>query len=125
MIGPNILGLEPIPGSLRAIYQPLFRRTSRSQVSRPWITSPPRRMASTLPQMPIFEAIASHNLRSTAIVHYPSGRSFSYGELAHDVAASAEDLKRRAGGLSLDGERIAFLVENGYDYVGASRSIRR
>jgi hypothetical protein len=121
MIVTNILGLEPIPGRLRAIYQPLTRRGFGKQQSWPWVSPAPRRMASTLPRMPIFEAIASHSLRSTAIVHSPSGRTFSYGELAHDVAASAEDLKRKAGGRSLAGERIAFLVENGYDYVGAHR----
>jgi hypothetical protein len=119
MITANILGLEPVPGRLRAIYRPLVRRLGKQQ-SCPTL----RRMASTLPRMPIFEAIASHNLRSTAIVHSPSGRAFSYGELAHDVAASVDDLKRKAGGHSLDGERVAFLVENGYDYVGARRRLR-
>jgi hypothetical protein len=125
MIAANILGLAPIPGRVRALYQPPIWRASRKQSPRLWISPARRRMASTLPRMPIFEAIASHNLRSTAIVHSPSGRSFSYGELAHDVAASVEDLKRHARGRSLDGERIAFLVENGYDYVGANRRLSR
>jgi malonyl-CoA/methylmalonyl-CoA synthetase len=76
-------------------------------------------MASTLPRLPIFEAIASHDLSQPAVTHNPSGRSFTYGELAHDVASAIENLKANTGGKSLAGERVAFLVENGYDYVGA------
>jgi malonyl-CoA/methylmalonyl-CoA synthetase len=76
-------------------------------------------MASTLPKLPLFEAITRHNPNSTAVVHYPSGRSFTYGELIHDVADATEQLKGKAEGNSLPGQRIAFLVENGYDYVGA------
>lgn len=75
-------------------------------------------MASTLPKLPLFEAITRHDPKSTAVVHYPSGRSFTYGELVHDVADATEQLKEKAKGNSLPGERIAFLVENGYDYVG-------
>jgi acyl-CoA synthetase (AMP-forming)/AMP-acid ligase II len=78
-------------------------------------------MASTLPKLPVFEAIHKHDANSTAIVHYPSGRSFTYGELVHDVADAAEELRTKAGGKRLPGERVAFLVENGYDYVGARR----
>lgn len=37
----------------------------------------------------------------------------------HDVADATEELKTKAGRRELFGERIAFLVENGYDYVGA------
>lgn len=69
--------------------------------------------------MPIFEAIASHDLASLAVIHNPSGRSFTYGQLAHDVANRIEALKTNAQGKPLAGERVAFLVENGYDYVGA------
>jgi acyl-CoA synthetase (AMP-forming)/AMP-acid ligase II len=76
-------------------------------------------MASTLPKLPIFEAIQSHKPTSTAVVHYPSGRSFTYGELLHDIADTANGLRTKSHGKSLPGERVAFLVENGYDYVGA------
>lgn len=76
-------------------------------------------MASTLPKIPIFEAVASHNPKSTAIVHLLSGRSFTYGELLNDVAAAKDKLAQNANGKAAQGERIAFLVENGYDYVGA------
>lgn len=76
-------------------------------------------MASTLPKLPIFEAIHKHDGQSTAIVHYPSGRSFTFGELVHDVADAAHELRNKVEGKTLPGERVAFLVENGYDYVGA------
>lgn len=76
-------------------------------------------MASTLPRLPIFEAIKSHDPESTAVIHSISGRRFSYGELVNDVAAAKHKLSENAGGKSAVGERIAFLVENGYDYVGA------
>jgi acyl-CoA synthetase (AMP-forming)/AMP-acid ligase II len=76
-------------------------------------------MISTLPRLPVFQFIAGHDLSRTAIVHNPSGRAFTYGELAHDVADATVELGRKAGGKSLKGERVAFMVENGYDYVGA------
>lgn len=78
-----------------------------------------RRMASTLPRLPVFEAIASHDPQSTAVIHSVSGRRFSYGELLSDVADAKQKLLAAAGPTPIDGQRIAFLVENGYDYVGA------
>ena len=76
------------------------------------------RMASTLPRLSIFEAIARHEPRSLAVVHCASGRRFNYGGLLQDVAIATAKL-RQAAGQSLEGQRVAFLVENGYDYVGA------
>jgi malonyl-CoA/methylmalonyl-CoA synthetase len=78
-------------------------------------------MASTLPRLPIFEAIASHDPHSTAVIHSKSGRRFKYGELLKDVAETKDRLLKEAGGNSLAGHRIAFLVENSYDYVGAQQ----
>lgn len=78
-------------------------------------------MASTLPSTPIFNAIAKHDPASRAIIHGGSNRSFCYGSLLHDVAAAKDNLTSLAGGRSLRGERIAFLAENGYDYVGMKR----
>lgn len=75
-------------------------------------------MASTLPRLLVYEAIASHDPKSTAVIHSISGRRFSYGELLHDVADAKRKLLTSAGGTPMDGQRIAFLVENGYDYVG-------
>ena len=77
------------------------------------------RMASTLPSSPIFEAIARHDPKSPAIVHSDSDRTFSYGSLLHDVAAAKDTLSAVVNGKPLSGERVAFLAENGYDYVGA------
>ncbi|KAL2271051.1 hypothetical protein VTJ83DRAFT_422 [Remersonia thermophila] len=77
------------------------------------------RMASTasLPRLPVFEAISRHDPDSTAVVHSASGRRFRYGDLLADVCSVRNRLCERAGRSDLDGERIAFLVENSYDYV--------
>jgi hypothetical protein len=80
---------------------------------------PPLRKAHTMPDNPIFQAISKHDPKSVAIVHSESGRTFTYGSLLHDVAAAKDRLMQTANGKPLGGERIAFLAENGYDYVGA------
>ncbi|KAL8676839.1 MAG: hypothetical protein Q9186_006689 [Xanthomendoza sp. 1 TL-2023] len=78
-------------------------------------------MASTLPNLPLFEAIAKHDPDSTAIVHSTSGRRFTYGQLLKDVVNAREKLWTSAEGKDTHGQRLAFLVENSYDYVGAMR----
>jgi len=88
----------------------------------PCATAKSRRMASTLPRLSVFEAIASHDPKSIAVIHSVSGRRFSYGELLHDVADAKRKLLLSAGETPIDGQRIAFLVENGYDYVGTQFS---
>ena len=85
-----------------------------------YITSQSHRMASTLPKLPILEAISRHDPRSIAVIHSRSGRRFAYGELLKDVADASSKLRQSAGRTNLDGYRIAFLVENSYDYVGMS-----
>jgi acyl-CoA synthetase (AMP-forming)/AMP-acid ligase II len=75
-------------------------------------------MASTLPKLPVFEAIARHDPESTVVIHSNSGRRFRYGELLGDVCKVRNRLYETAGRNDIDGERIAFLVENSYDYVG-------
>ncbi|KAI4232550.1 MAG: hypothetical protein LQ352_008324, partial [Teloschistes flavicans] len=72
---------------------------------------------SSLPKLPIFEAISSHDPESTAVIHCTSGRRFTYGRLLKDVAGAWDKLRDSAAGHSTDGQRIAFLVENSYDYV--------
>ena len=74
-----------------------------------------------LPRTPLFEAIKSHDPERLAVIHSLSGRQFSYGSLLKDVAIAKQRLANDAGRDSetLQGERIAFLVENSYDYVGA------
>ncbi|EAQ93442.1 hypothetical protein CHGG_01677 [Chaetomium globosum CBS 148.51] len=74
-------------------------------------------MASTLPRLPVFEAIARHDPNSIAVIHSNSGRRFRYGELLGDVCKVRNRLYETAGRDDMDGERIAFLVENSYDYV--------
>jgi malonyl-CoA/methylmalonyl-CoA synthetase len=77
-----------------------------------------------LPRTPLFEAIKSHDPESSAVIHSLSGRQFSYGSLLKDVAIAKQRLADDAGRNTeaLQGERIAFLVENSYDYVGAQCS---
>lgn len=79
-------------------------------------------MASTLPRLPIFEALAGHDPKSTVVIHSASGRKFTYGELLSDVAKAKQRLLKEGGG-EISGQRIAFLVENSYDYVGAQDSL--
>ncbi|KJZ76151.1 hypothetical protein HIM_04607 [Hirsutella minnesotensis 3608] len=74
-------------------------------------------MASSLPSLPVFRAIAKHDPASPAVLHSVSGRSFTYGDLLGDVARARDRLREARGGADLNGERIAFLVENSYDYV--------
>ena len=81
-------------------------------------------MASTFPKLPIFQAIASHDPHSTAVIHSKSTRSFTYGELLSDVEGAKIHLYHRLKAAARDdepigGQRVAFIVENGYDYVGA------
>ncbi|KAF6234849.1 hypothetical protein HO173_007069 [Letharia columbiana] len=85
-------------------------------------------MASTFPDLPIFRAIASHDPKSTAIIHSRSERRFTYGELLKDVEGAKVTLYNQlksasAEGESRGGQRVAFLVENGYDYVVTLLSI--
>lgn len=77
-------------------------------------------MASTLPNLQLFQSIARHDPESIAVIHSVSGRKFTYGELLSDVAKAKDALHKAAGKESIDGERVAFLVENSYDYVGVS-----
>lgn len=74
-------------------------------------------MTSTLPKLPIFEAIASHDPESTVVIHSQSGRRFTYRSLLKDVADAKDQLLKEAGKQHIRGERVAFLVENSYDYV--------
>lgn len=75
-------------------------------------------MASTLPRLPVFEAISKHDPDSTAVVHSLSARRFRYGELLGEVSLARDQLHAAAGRTDINGQRVAFLVENSYDYVG-------
>lgn len=78
------------------------------------------RSLSTLPNLPLFRALKDHDSSSLAVVHSASSRSFTYGNLVADVVQAKERLLGSVGGRqeSLSGERVAFLAENSYDYVG-------
>ncbi|KAK0391855.1 hypothetical protein NLU13_1354 [Sarocladium strictum] len=73
--------------------------------------------AASLPRLPIFDAISRHDPTSTAVIHSLSGRSFQYGELLGDVRRARDSFLGATGQKDLNGQRIAFLVENSYDYV--------
>lgn len=94
-----------------------------TRVLRPGIVGVGLRMlsssaSSALPRLPVFEAIARHDPDSTVVIHSGSGRRFRYGELLGDVCRTRNRLYEAVGRTDIDGERIAFLVENSYDYVG-------
>lgn len=79
-----------------------------------------RSLLTQLPNTHVFRAIKDHDPASLAVVHSLSGRSFTYGNLTADVLRAKEDLEKKAGRMGkLSGERIAFMAENSYDYVGA------
>ena len=76
---------------------------------------------AALQRSTLFELMLEHQQDSLAIIHSLSGRSFTYGSLLHDVATAKERLLQETGKdeKSIAGERVAFLIENSYDYVGA------
>ncbi|TQS39395.1 hypothetical protein Golomagni_00088 [Golovinomyces magnicellulatus] len=80
-------------------------------------------MTSTLPRIPIFEAISAHDPCSTAVIHSKSGRRFSYGQLLNDVAQEKKNLAGLLGADNCYGQRIAFMIENSYDFVVTFLSI--
>lgn len=113
------------PPASSSIKPNLRRRPTASSLLQPFLrryTPSPaysaRMMATSLPRLPIFEAVAAHDPASTAVVHASSGRRFTYGELLGDVGRARDRLREARGGRDLDGERVAFLVENSYDYIG-------
>lgn len=82
----------------------------------PWLSLPP---------LPIFKALSAHDPQKTAIIHSASGKRFTYGQLLDDTARGRVKLARM-GESKVRGETegeeqkmVSFLVENGYDYVGA------
>jgi hypothetical protein len=80
------------------------------------------RALATFPNTPLFRAFRHHDPSRLAVVHSRSGRSFTYGDLVGDVLRSKDRLARTSAG-SLSGQRIAFLAENSYDYVGAFSAV--
>lgn len=86
--------------------------------ARPFTTHP-----ASLPNLPLFRALAHHDPSSTAVVHASSAHRFRYGHLVRDVLASRAALQGARGvgnaiATATEGRRVAFLVENSYAYVG-------
>lgn len=98
----------------------LLSRSNARNCLTPRRTSLGARLLSTLPNTHIFRALQNHAPDSLAVVHSASSRSFTYGSLIADVVRAKDDLEQKATTAQgqLAGERIAFLAENSYDYVG-------
>ncbi|KAI5802418.1 hypothetical protein FPQ18DRAFT_9137 [Pyronema domesticum] len=88
---------------------PLSRRTMATKI--------------TLPRTPLFEAISKQPTEKTAIIHSASGKRFTYGSLLGDIASTRSKILANAGTDDLKEQRIALLVENGYEYVVSLLSI--
>ena len=76
-------------------------------------------MSVSLQRSAFLEAIQRHEPSSVAVVENASGASFSYQTLLQSVARAKEQLLLNTGRTdeTISGERVAFLVENGFDYV--------
>lgn len=101
--------LRALPRSARTLRRTPFNHHHRS--------------LSTLPNVPLFHAFQSHNPSNTAVVHTANANDYSYGNLVTDIIRSGDRLRQifpenATGKNPIRGERVAFLVENGYDYVG-------
>jgi acyl-coenzyme A synthetase/AMP-(fatty) acid ligase len=75
-----------------------------------------------LPALPIFQQLVDHARNGrTAIIDYSVSASgdaeYSYTRLLTDVAKFRDELSDFLGKKDLQGERVAFLVESGYNYV--------
>lgn len=77
-------------------------------------------MSVSLQRSAFLEAIQRHEPSSVAVVENASGASFSYQTLLQSVARAKEQFLLKTGRTdeTISGERVAFLVENGFDYVG-------
>ena len=99
--------------------------------------SPPRYLISlifsflmvvALPALPIFKQLVEHaKCGRTAIVDCsvaPDGEAqYSYSQLLEDVVKLRDELVDFVGKRDLEGGRVAFLLERGYNYVVALFSI--
>ncbi|RGP69400.1 acyl- synthetase family member mitochondrial [Fusarium longipes] len=84
----------------------------------PFLSSPSSNNPTTLQRSSFLEAIQKHEPYSLAVVENASGASFSYNILINSIAHAKEELLAQAGRTDISGERIAFMVEAGYEYVG-------
>lgn len=77
-------------------------------------------MPARLHSTPLLKILDEQDASSIAIVHQNTGTAFSYGSLVRDVAVARNALMESTGNKSLAGERIGFIVENGYSFVGTT-----
>ena len=112
------------PATTTAILSPAATHSLTQRYSRAFSCTSSA-MAAALQRSAFFEAIRRHDPSSTAVVNFDSGVAFSYGSLLRDVSRAKERLLQETGKdeSGIAGERIAFMVENGYDYVGADSSL--
>ncbi|KAL3457933.1 hypothetical protein BJX64DRAFT_238415 [Aspergillus heterothallicus] len=77
----------------------------------------PLRSLATFPNIPLFQALKSHDPESLAIVS--TDQRFTYGNLIADVLDGRDRLLEKTGNKpeALQGERVAFLSQNVYDWV--------
>ncbi|KIL88220.1 hypothetical protein FAVG1_08298 [Fusarium avenaceum] len=80
-------------------------------------------MAITLQRSAFVEAIRKHDQSSIAVVESESGESFSYDTLLKSIAGAKELLLSKTGKDDISGERVAFMVESGFQYVVTLLSI--
>ena len=91
------------------------RLRRRLRLRQPWqsFSSKP-----SIPDLPLFRALRGHDPSTTAVV--ASSSTFRYGDLLRDVVLHRQGQGQGDRGGSLNGRRVAFLMENDYDYVGES-----
>jgi malonyl-CoA/methylmalonyl-CoA synthetase len=75
-------------------------------------------MAFEVSRSVLFEALRGHDQGSAAIADTAAGKHFTYASLMRDVSNFKRQLLRELGRNDISGERVAFIVENGYNYVG-------
>lgn len=75
-------------------------------------------MAIEIAESILFRALSRHDPTSTVIVDLASGNEFSYDTLLRDALHVKNALAQRLGRDVHCGERIAFIVKNGYTFVG-------
>ncbi|KAI6754708.1 hypothetical protein HG530_012460 [Fusarium avenaceum] len=80
-------------------------------------------MAITLQRSAFVEAIRKHDQSSIAVVESESGECFSYDTLLKSIAGAKELLLSKTGKDDISGERVAFMVESGFQYVVTLLSI--
>lgn len=74
-------------------------------------------MPASLHESPLLALLKEQDAASIAVINHATGAAFTYGSLFRDIARAQHALVESCGGKSLAGERIGFIVENGYGFV--------